>query len=284
MAEQYPVQEKPTEEVEGNPSPGSTGPGKPSPQPAPSGLFTVFLTGIQFLLISPAFIKRPFTPQELGGATAFYPLVGAILGGLLIGLDWLLSWFFPLQVRSALVLAAWVFLTGALHLDGFLDSCDGLLGGFTPEQRLEIMRDERVGAYALSGGILLMLVNYSALNSLSGLRWPALLLAPVLGRLAMTLAVWGFPYARPKGLGREIKDNVTNRQAGLAGLFTGLIIVIAALLMGSPAPLFALAAGLLACWGLARFILNRIPGLTGDSYGAINTLVEMVVLLVMVAF
>ena len=70
------------------------------------------------------------------------------------------------------MLAAWVVLTGALHLDGFLDAADGLLGGFTPERRLEIMRDERRGAYALAGGILLMLLQYSTLNALGPLRIP----------------------------------------------------------------------------------------------------------------
>ena len=125
-------------------------PGRPSPLAA-------FLAAVQFLLISPAFIRRPFSAVELGAAVGFYPLVGLILGGLLVGIDWLAGWWFPPLVRSAIVLAAWVLLTGALHLDGFLDACDGLLGGFTPEKRLDIMRDERVGAYALSGGVLLLL-------------------------------------------------------------------------------------------------------------------------------
>jgi hypothetical protein len=66
-----------------------------------------------------------------------------ILGGLLLAADYSLALFMPPLVRVALVLALWVILTGALHLDGFLDACDGLLGGFTPESRLEIMRDER---------------------------------------------------------------------------------------------------------------------------------------------
>ncbi len=256
----------------------------PSKSGPASGPLTVFLSGVQFLLLSPAFIKRPFTPQELGGATAYYPLVGVILGGVLIGLDWLLSWFLPLEVRSALLLAAWVFLTGALHLDGFLDSCDGLLGGFTPEQRLEIMRDERVGAYALAGGVLLLLSEYSALNALGELRPLGLLLAPALGRWALTLSIGAFSYARPQGLGSDIKDQVRPAHLLAASLWLALIVGAAALAAHSLAPLAALLAGA-ATWRLgASFILRRIPGLTGDSYGALCTLVELTALLSLAAF
>ena len=146
--------------------------GPPPPEKSPSTL-TAFLTAVQFLLISPAFIKRPFTARELGAAVGFYPLVGLILGGLLLAADYLLGLFMPPLVRIALLLALWVILTGALHLDGFLDACDGLLGGFTPESRLEIMRDERVGAFALAGGVLLLLVKFSALSAVRPLA-PAL--------------------------------------------------------------------------------------------------------------
>ena len=159
------------------------------------------LAAVQFLLISPAFIRRPFTAKELGASVGFYPLVGALLGGILVGADWLLGRVFPLPLRSALDITLWVLLTGALHLDGFLDACDGLLGGFTSEKRLEIMRDERVGAYALSGGILLLLIQFSALSALDSGRLSALLLAPVLGRWGITLALIVSPYARQNGLG-----------------------------------------------------------------------------------
>ena len=116
----------------------------PAPAEKRPSPVTAFLTAVQFLLVSPAFIKRPFTAPELGAAVGFYPLVGLILGGILLAADYGLSFFMPPLVRAALLLALWVILTGALHLDGFLDACDGLFGGYTPEARLEIMRDERV--------------------------------------------------------------------------------------------------------------------------------------------
>ena len=240
------------------------------------------LTAIQFLLVSPAFIKRPFTPQELGAAVGFFPLAGLILGGVLVGADSLLGLVMPNQVRAALLLGLWVLLTGALHLDGFLDACDGLLGGFNPEQRLNIMRDDRVGAYALAGGALLLLAKFSAIASLS-IRTPAFLLAPVLGRWAIAWAVTAFPYARPTGLGKTMKDNAAWSQFILAS-------VIALLATGGTMLLFpnrifyilgAAAAAGLAAWLTARFVMKRLPGLTGDIYGAINELVELAVLVVL---
>jgi adenosylcobinamide-GDP ribazoletransferase len=96
---------------------------------------TAFLAAVQFLLVSPAFVRRVFTAQELGRSVAFFPLVGLLLGLILTGLGAVFSTYFPPLVRASLLLVLWVVLTGALHLDGYLDACDGLLGGFDPESR-----------------------------------------------------------------------------------------------------------------------------------------------------
>jgi adenosylcobinamide-GDP ribazoletransferase len=242
-----------------------------------------FLAAVQFLLISPAFIRRPFTARELGAAVGFYPLVGLILGGLLAGLDWLSGLVFSPLLRSAIVLTGWVLLTGALHLDGFLDACDGLLGGFTPERRLEIMRDERVGAYALSGGILLLLIQVSALSALDGSRLVALFLAPVLGRWGIALALITFPYARTNGLGKENKDNAGMSQAVLATTFSLVVLITTAFFYNTWAILAVFMAALITGLAIMRFTLKRIPGLTGDIYGATNLLIETSVLLSLAA-
>ena len=244
---------------------------------------TAIVAALQFLLVTPALVRRAFTAQELGRATAFYPLVGLLLGGLLAVADFLLGYLFPIPVRSALVLALWILLTGALHFDGFVDSCDGLLGGATPERRLEIMRDERTGAYGLAGGALLLLILFSALNAVEVQRWVVLLVAPVLGRWAMTLAVVIFPYGRPEGLGRDIKDNAHSAQAIIATVTMLIIVDAVALVRQDFAPLVAVVAAAAVLWLSAVFVLRRIPGLTGDTYGAINVLVEASVLLTFAA-
>jgi adenosylcobinamide-GDP ribazoletransferase len=231
------------------------------------------LTALQFLTIFPAIIRRAFTGQELGRSVGFFPLVGLLLGGIFYGLASGLQIIFPSQIVAVFLLTAWLLLTRALHFDGFLDTCDGLFGGFTPERRLEIMRDSRVGAFGVAGGGLLLLAKYAAIVSLPQLS--GLLLAPVLGRWVLSMAIYAFPYAREKGLGRDMKDNVRWPQVTLASVVTALVALLFAGWMGLLA--FALSAFVL--WLGAGFILRRIPGLTGDSYGALCELSELAVLL-----
>jgi adenosylcobinamide-GDP ribazoletransferase len=244
----------------------------------PVGLLTPlidYLVALQFLTLMPPVIQRIFTPKEMGRATGYYPLVGLTLGVVLYGGNLLLSRFFSPLLSAALVLVLWVLLTGALHIDGFLDATDGLLGGFTPDSRMEIMRDEHKGAFAVAGGILLLLVKFAALVSVLPVAPLALLLVPTLGRWGMTLAVVFFPYARTKGLGKDMKDNSTWKQALLASLVALGVGWFTFGLWGLAAALLALVVFFLC----ARFTLARIPGLTGDIYGLINEWVELIVLL-----
>lgn len=238
---------------------------------------SAILAAFQFLTVLPPLVRRPFTLPELGRAVGWFPLVGLALGAILAGLDWGLGRIFPAGISAVLIMAVWLLASGAIHFDGFLDSCDGLFGGKTPEQRLEIMRDHRVGAFAVAGGGLLLLLRFSALSALPD-RTLALILAPTLGRWAMSLAIVGFPYARKQGLGRAMKDHAGWRQAALATL----IVVGVVLAVGRWQGLAALVAAFLTALLGALFIQTRIPGLTGDSYGALCELTEVAVLLAVV--
>ena len=238
---------------------------------------------IQFLLITPPIVRRGFTRTELGRSTAFFPLVGALLGTFLAAFEALLTPVFSTEIRSALVMVMWIGLTGGLHFDGLLDTVDGLLGGGTPERRLQIMRDEHTGAYAVAAAGLILLTMFSALNAIPEPRWDALLIAPALGRCGLTVCIAAFPYARPEGLGRDIKDHTRPIDAGIA-LFTtvALVLLVGGLtnaLTAAAALLSALIVGYLA----SVVILKRIPGMTGDTYGAINMLIEATVLLTFAA-
>jgi adenosylcobinamide-GDP ribazoletransferase len=231
------------------------------------------LTAFQFLTTFPAIIRRAFTAQELGRAVGYFPLVGLALGGVLYGMEAGLSLIFPAQAVAVFILAAWLLLTRALHFDGFLDTCDGLFGGFTPERRLEIMRDSRVGAFGVAGGGMLLLAKYAAIVSLPQLS--GLLLAPVLGRWAVSIAIFAFPYAHEKGMGRDMKDNVRWLEVILATVVT----LLAVWFFASWTSLLAFAIAGVVLWIGVSFILRRIPGLTGDSYGALCELIELVTML-----
>lgn len=243
-------------------------------------MLTSFLAALQFLTILPPIVRRPFTHSELGRSVGFFPLVGWIIGAALWCVAWGVGWIFPMPVVAAITLATWLLLTGAIHFDGFLDMCDGLFGGHDPESRLTIMRDHRVGAFATAGGALLLLMLFAALISLDTMMLgPALLLAPVLGRWAAAQAIIWTPYARQQGLGRAMKDNARWPQSLLASLF----ILPAFILIPIPASAGFLTT-LVTLAGILIITLRRIPGLTGDIYGAIIVITEAATLVLLTAF
>jgi adenosylcobinamide-GDP ribazoletransferase len=251
-----------------------------------------FLAAIRFLTILPIPGAHrlegdaPASPaSDWGRATAWYPAVGLVLGAILAGLDWGLRWLLPEGLAAALLLAAWVALTGALHLDGFIDCCDGLLAPVPRERRLEILRDVHAGAFGIVGVALLLLVKYAALASLPGeIRLPSLLLVPTLARWCMTGAVMLYPYARSgPGLGQKAKAGAGRAQMAVA---TATALLACAMAwwagLGWTAVLLLLLAALTGLL-VAGWIRSRIGGLTGDAYGALCELAEAVGLLALAA-
>lgn len=237
---------------------------------------TSIIAAFQFLTIFPTIIRRIFTPQEMGRAVGWFPLVGVILGFAVYGVNYAARLILPQNVAAVLTLFVWVIFTRAFHLDGFMDSCDGLFGGWTPERRLEIMKDSRMGAFGVAGGILVLLTKYAALSSMNiAVILPALILAPALGRWASPLVMYTFPYAREDGIGYEMKCNVTWREVSLATLIAGIAAWFASGWMGLGIMLGTVVVAFL----VARYAMRLLPGLTGDLYGTITTLVEMMTLI-----
>jgi adenosylcobinamide-GDP ribazoletransferase len=215
----------------------------------------------------------PFRPEEgrkPGYAFAYFPLVGFVLGIVLAASAVLLAHQEP--VRAWAILFIWVIFTGGLHLDGFADSCDGLLATTSPERRLEIMKDPRAGSWAVAGVCLLLLGKLSALGGLNQPLW--LILPPVAGRLAMVFMVRAFPPARPTGLGAYFRNGLGRPQTVSASLL-GAAICLA---LGLPG-LLCLSIGLVMPFAFGRWAAGRLGGgLTGDTYGAICELTELLCL------
>ncbi len=232
-----------------------------------------FFSALQFLTVLPAPLARPMDRPAF--SLGYFPVVGLLLGIILVALDWVLRQFLPVSLVNGAVLIAMISLTGGLHLDGFMDTCDAIPGAHSTSRRLEILKDVRVGSYGTLGVLSLMMAKYLALAALPpALRIPSLLLMPVVGRWSMTLAITVFPYARSKGLGTFIKGGAGWRSLAIASILTAAISAAALQAMG----IITLAgAGILAVlmgWHFTR----RLSGLTGDTYGAINEVVEVAVL------
>jgi len=167
-----------------------------------------FLVALTFLTRLPAPIPQNITSEEMGKSSAFFPLVGLILGGILIGLNWLIGhiWLNPLTT-NVILLVSLIGLTGGLHLDGLMDTCDGIFSGRQKEHMLEIMKDSSVGAFGILAAVSVLLLKLAFLNEIdSTQKWQALLLTPVFGRWSMTFALVLFPYARQEGMGSTFAD------------------------------------------------------------------------------
>ena len=232
------------------------------------------LAALQFLTILP--VKRNFTNAQMGRATAYFPVIGLIIGAILLGLHYLLDFLLPGGVVNALLLATLVILSGGLHLDGLADTIDGLAGHRTPEHRLEIMHDSRIGGIGAVGLFMVLIIEYVALNSIPGKWMPfSLLLAPTVSRWAMVNSIFAYPYARPEGLGKAFKQGVTQRELLIASLVTLALAVI----LFQWAGLVIIATVFIIINGAALYFKRQLGGLTGDTYGAINEIALITVLL-----
>ena len=244
-----------------------------------------FLSALRFLTIIPVPLWREASPKEVGGSLSYFPVVGFIIGLILVVLNWLLSLILAPMVVNGLLIAAMVLLSGALHLDGFIDTCDGLAGHRTVEDRWRIMHDSRSGAFGIVGAVVLLLVKYVSLSSVpENLMTATLVIMPVVSRGAMVYAVFAYPYARPDGLGRVFKEGASGRGLALATVFT-LALAIGATWWAKTE--FFYLVGLviifgiwLLTWLMATYLKRKLAGLTGDTYGAINEVAEVGVLLI----
>ncbi len=221
------------------------------------------------------------TPQNIARGLPYFPLVGALLGSGLALLYRLLAGWLPPAIVPLVLVIALLSLTGALHFDGFLDCCDGLFGYHSPARRLEIMRDSRVGSFAVAGGWALLSMKYAALAQLTpSIVLPALIVGPLLGRAALVAAVLLFPYGRSEGLGLEYKRFNSWRNCWPVSLG---VMLLAGLALGLGGAVLAVLVLPLA-WFFGRWVMIKLPeGLTGDAYGALAEMTEMLVWLVLAA-
>lgn len=227
------------------------------------------LAALQFLTIIP--VRYRFGADQIGRSTVYFPVVGIVIGAILAVLHYLLGLVLPPSVVNVLLVATMVLLSGGLHLDGLVDTCDGIAGHGTPEERWQVMHDSRAGGFGVIGAALLLLVKFVSLNSVpQNLMMFTLLIAPVISRWTMIYAIFAYPYARPSGLGKAFKQATGRWQFLLATVIT----------LALAAGLFRLAglAILFIVWLLvlatAFYLKRKFAGLTGDTYGAINEVAE----------
>lgn len=238
-----------------------------------------FLIALQFLTSLPVRIGGLLENKEIGRSALYFPLVGLLIGALLAALFWLLKGVDPL-LAAALLLTAWVLITGVLHLDGLADSADAWVGGQGNRKKtLALMKDPCCGTAAVVALVLLVMLKTIALSELlEAENWQALLLTPLLGRSAILLLFLTTDYVRPNGLGCYLSKYLPRKTSALVVL---LSLIFPCAVMGINA--FWLLLTLACLFIILRgMMFRRIAGTTGDTAGALLVVTETVTLITFV--
>ncbi len=234
---------------------------------------------LRFLTALPMPGLPPMDETSVVRSMAAFPVAGLVIGVAGAAVGWLAGWLWGESLRAVTIVVAWMLLTLGLHLDGVADSCDALFSWRPRERKLEIMKDSRIGTMGALGLIAVVLLKVTALASLGPAWWIGALVAPMWGRWADIYGIFWFPAASEGGMGRTFHDQVRRSDfavASLTALAIGLVVAL---------PWGALIG--LAVWpishGLARRMVASLGGLTGDTYGALAEIGEVVTLLALVA-
>lgn len=232
-----------------------------------------FFLALQFLTRLPVPAVRDFQAGDLARSAAWFPLVGLLLGGLLALLGLAVRPFDP-WLAALLVLLAWVWLTGGLHLDGLADTFDALGAAHRDRKRfLQVLSDPHVGSFGVIALVLQLAAKLVLLGMAFGHGVPllALLLIPAWARLGALWWAQSLPPLKP-GLGERFRW-----QAGRWLLWVWLVLLLAVSL-----PFAGLWLAPLVLWFWQRFLLIKVGGMTGDCLGAGVEVSESLLLLAVV--
>ncbi|PLX44570.1 MAG: adenosylcobinamide-GDP ribazoletransferase [Deltaproteobacteria bacterium] len=242
-------------------------------------MFRNFANAFSFLTIIPLFEVGEFDAKALARSMSAFPLVGLVLGGLLVAAHIVVGVHLPPLLEAVLLVTLLWYATGGFHLDGLADTMDGIWSGRGRERALEIMKDSRVGAHGASSMVLLILAKVAAIAVLPGyMKAAALIVAPSLGRGGVVLLAHKSLYARPtEGLASPYTEHLDANTVNTALLISGAISLVAGL------------GGVLAFLGVmgwALFLRKRfnakMGGITGDMLGFCEETGEVIALILMV--
>jgi adenosylcobinamide-GDP ribazoletransferase len=256
---------------------------------------TSFFEAIRFLTVIPL----PFMPamtsdnyeKTIARSVAWFPAVGLLIGLIAVAVGWAFGLFWNEWARAVAVVVVIGIVTSGLHLDGLSDTFDAVMSWRPRERKLEIMKDSRIGAMGAIALVAVILLKVAFIASAGDNWWRAALLAVVLGRWADLYGIFFFPAAREGGLGRNFRDFIQRRDFVFATaqmlVLCAVIAVIGLPASEMPAALLRAALAWVLVLGvthvLCRRWTNSLGGLTGDTYGAVCEVGEVVALAAMSA-
>ncbi len=224
------------------------------------------------------YVTEDDSEQLYGWSVLFYPLIGFIIGGILVFTSWGLSLLtLPTNglIEAGILLIIWVLITGALHLDGLADSADAWLGGYGDKARtLKIMKDPRSGPVAVVILVLVLLLKFILLIHAS---WLVLLFAPVLARTSIMVLFATTENVRKGGMAETAVKHLPKYSTWLIFVF-----ILSTCIYLLKAHSWVLLILFVVAYLLRRLMLQRIGGMTGDTAGAMLEIIEVVTLLLFV--
>jgi adenosylcobinamide-GDP ribazoletransferase len=259
------------------------------------GWLQACIAAFQFLTRLPIPVTLPYQVNLYRNSVIFYPWVGLVIGIVTAGAGVLLDPFLPTLISGTLLVILWTFLSGGLHLDGLMDTSDGIMSHRSRERMLEIMKDSRVGAMGVIVCVFYLILKIALIISLLDMRsedgWIMLMLIPVWSRTFMVTAIAGWPYARQEqGLGSLFRS-VGKKQATIAMVSAIVLSAVSLLIFGEGAWVqsgLVILSILIVTYGIgvvvATYVSRLLGGLTGDVYGALNEMIELGLLLTLVGY
>ncbi len=235
-----------------------------------------FLAALQFLTIFPWPRRGERSADEIAAGAVFFPVVGFLLGSILVLVNSAFKPFVPAGILSVALVALLALLSRGLHLDGLADTFDGLGAGGERERVLRVMDDPRTGVFGVLAVVLVVFFKVRAIELMDAERWRALLMAPLLGRWAMVLLAY-LSLAAKEGLGATLIGHMAGRQLFFATIITVVLATVFSGVVGI-ALMIGIALFTLAC---KSYFHRRLGGVTGDIFGAVGELSETSALLLL---
>ena len=241
----------------------------------------------KFMTRLPVGFEPKFDSDSLGRSMKFFPVVGMVMGVILFGFYWGLSYFvYSPMVMAVLLVIIEVILTGGLHLDGLADTFDGIFSYRSKQKMLDIMKDSRLGT---NGGLVLILyfilkvallyeISYDfELGGLTDLpSGVVLLLVPAIARLNSVINCASAPYARATGMGKTFVDNTNGIGVIIATILTFIYTAIICYIFVVPyIVLYTIPILMGLGYIFAKLMTRKIGGITGDTLGAVVELSEI---------
>lgn len=239
------------------------------------------MLALQFVTTLPTARLAHVTEQELQNSVVWFPALGAMLGIVLALTVSVLHTVFPPWPTAVIAIAMYTLLTGALHIDGLMDTADAIGSRAQRDRALEIMRDSRIGAMGAVAGCLLLIGKVTAIGSLPIVHIGLLIAVPTISRAAMVWSMTISPSARGnEGLAGMYAQKIPRKSVWITASFAGLVSVVTlGWILGIVLVISAAVFTLL----FTMWIRKRFGGMTGDTYGAVNELVELVGFLLITA-